>query len=442
MHRTLVPAVLLLAAGLPAQFKGFWERRPNLSTARQEVGAAVLGGKVYVAGGLLANQGATPTVESFDPRTGRWTRIADMPFALHHLGFCAAGGKLYQMGGYVGASFAPTFQCNCWDPATNKWTRIADLPRARGAFVAVAIGGKIYCPGGVEQTVGLSNTLAIYDPVTNKWSFGASMATRREHLAAAEVGGKLYVAGGRARLNNNNVLERYDPASNRWATLAPMPTARGGNGAAALDGKLIVVGGEAFSPNRVFPQTEEYDPATDRWRSLENMLVPAHGIYPVTLGKDMLVAGGGLQAGFSVTNQVTALRRLPTGVERYGKSTPACNGGIGMGVSEPPRAGAASFAFAASPNGPPSTGGVLLLGGTQDLAGTIVLGFRLHVGLQPPLILLATATDATGAARLPVPIPAGARGARLFGQLAFANTPACQGAGPLSASDALDTTIQ
>ena len=265
------------------------------------------------------------------------------------------------------------------------------------------------------------------------------MPTVREHLAAAALGGKLYVAGGRNRSGLRNELEMFDPATKRWKKLAPLPTARGGNGASVLDGKLIVVGGEA---SRNFPEAEEYDPQTGKWRRLRDMSLPLHGIYPVTLGKDLIVAGGAIRPGFAATNRVIAFRRLPTGVGRYGRHTPACNAAITISVTETPRVGSLRFTVVSSPNAPPRTSGVFLLGGKQDLVGSVILGFRLHVGLQLPLLLLGTTADSSGEGRVRLPIPAGTKGIRVFSQFVWANTPTCRGNGPFSASDALDLTIQ
>lgn len=441
MHRLVLFSCLSLsAATLPAQFTGFWEARPSLAIARQEVGVAVLAGKLYVAGGILANRQGSAAVEVFDPATERWTRIADMPLRLHHHGICAVGNKLYQIGGYVDGTFTPTVQCHSWDPVTGLWTRIADLPFARGGSVAVAIGRKIYIAGGVEQTEGVSNTLAIYDVATNRWSSGARMSFRREHLAAAALGGKLHVVGGRRGGALYSFHERYDPATNTWTTLAAMPTARGGNAAAAFDGRLIVVGGEAFSPSRVFRETEEYDPATNTWRRLRDMMLPVHGIQVAQLGADLLVAGGGVRAGFSTTAAVTAFRDLPSGVVAYGTSAAACRGAIVLSVNEAPKPGARSFAFVSSAYAPPSTAALLLLSGSQDRGGTALLGARLHVGLQP-LITIGAATDVAGAMAVPIAIPFSARGWRVFVQSVFVNTQSCTNGQLLSSSRALDVTI-
>lgn len=435
VRRTL-PALLVVVpvAALSAQNLGFWENRPMLARARQEVGAAVLGGKVYVVGGI----GAERSAEVYDPATRRWSALPDLPVGTHHMAVAAAKGRLYVIGG-IGAGA----QNQVFDPATNRWTRAADLPVARSQMVGVTIRDQIYVVGGVVSGRGSVADLTVYDPATNRWRTLASMPTARNHLGAAALNGKLYAAGGRAgRLFAN--LEEYDPATNRWRQLSPMPTARGGTGAAALDGKLIVMGGEGNGARAdgIFPQTEEYDPATNRWRKLRDMTPGLHGIYPVTLGDEIMVAGGATRQGLGRTNIVLAFRYLPDRVERYGRSTSACNGNIAMWVNDKPIAGNSGFSFLCSPTAPPNTAGVLAFGGHQDRTGTVLFGMRLHVGLAATFWVVGAVTNAAGAASNPTPLPPGSPGLRLFVQYVFANTPTCTGTGPLSASDALDVTLR
>ena len=207
----------LLAGAIPAQSPGFWEQRTSLNTPRQEVGAAVVNGLVYCAGGLGSNRAAVGTVERYDPKTTKWSFVASMPTTRHHFGMAAVGGKIYAIGGYI-SGFTGTNRCSVYDPQTNKWAAIANLPRARGALAAVAINGKIYAVGGVVPRVGTVGDLTVYDPKNNKWATLQSMPTRREHLGAAALGGKLYVAGGR-RGGNFKILEVYNPSNNKWTTI-------------------------------------------------------------------------------------------------------------------------------------------------------------------------------------------------------------------------------
>jgi hypothetical protein len=85
---------------------------------------------------------------------------------------------------------------------------------------------------------------------------------------------------------------------------------------------------------------------------------------------------------------------------------------------------------------------VLVLGGAADAGGTLVERVRVHVALTSTLALLPASTDATGSCRLVLPLPAMSRGVRVFVQLVWLNTASCRGNGPLSATDALDVTVQ
>jgi N-acetylneuraminic acid mutarotase len=429
---------VLVATAIPcaAQSPGFWEKRPPMRAARQELACAVLNGKVYAAGGLGANRAATKSVERFDPTTGKWTAVAALPTTLHHFGMAAVGGKLYAIGGYV-SSFTGTNKCWRYDPATDKWSAIANLPRARGSVVAVGIGGKIYAIGGVVPRVGVVGDLTVYDPATNKWATLSAMTFPREHLAAAALGGRLYAAGGR-RGGNVAVLEAYDPTTNKWTRRRDMPTRRGGNGAATLHGRLIVVGGEIPG---IHPQAEAYDPATNTWRTLERMRPGVHGIYPVAIGQEILVAGGATVAGYGAVKSVQSLRMDPDGVTSYGIGTAACRGPLAVFVSHRPIAGESRFALL-STDLPPSTIGFLAIGLQPDFGGSTALGFRTHLNLANPIFLYSARSDAAGKSRRSAPIPAGTTGVQTYLQFVWANTSGCGGAGTVSSSHGVGVRIR
>src|SRR6185295_1861675 len=99
--------MLLAATGVAAHAAcpdgtGQWVDRAALATARQEVGAARIGGKVFVVGGLLANFQATSSVEAYDIALDQWAPVAAMPAARDHMAVVAIGGILYVAGGFAG----------------------------------------------------------------------------------------------------------------------------------------------------------------------------------------------------------------------------------------------------------------------------------------------------------------------------------------------------
>src|SRR5690349_293783 len=92
-------AILLVAGhALSASLPGVWQKRAPMPTARTEVAAAVLDGKIYVIGGYQKGAGL---VEEYDPEKNVWRRRAALPKPLHHVGAAAVNGKIYVIGGFI-----------------------------------------------------------------------------------------------------------------------------------------------------------------------------------------------------------------------------------------------------------------------------------------------------------------------------------------------------
>jgi N-acetylneuraminic acid mutarotase len=296
----LAPAAEGCAAAPASQWV---ERAPLPDEGRQEVGAALLDGAIYVIGGFDERRAGSARVDAYDVARDEWIRVADLPSARNHIGAAAVAGRVYAIGGFVGSSFSAGAAVDRYDPATGEWSAAASLPMPRGALAAVALDGKIYATGGARGGVSVSDH-AVYDPAANEWTALAPLPTQRNHLAAAVIGRHVYVVGGRREgAPDTGELDRYDPQADAWETLAPMPTARSGIGAAVSNGRLIVLGGEVNSahPNGVFPEVEIYDPALDAWTSLDPMPVPRHGIWAVAVGNRIDMAGGATMAGFAAS---------------------------------------------------------------------------------------------------------------------------------------------
>jgi len=75
-----------------------WRARAPMPTHRSGIGAATLGGRIYVVGGE-APEGTFAQVEIFDPAANRWTRGPDLPTTRHGLGVVEHQGRLYVLAG-------------------------------------------------------------------------------------------------------------------------------------------------------------------------------------------------------------------------------------------------------------------------------------------------------------------------------------------------------
>jgi N-acetylneuraminic acid mutarotase len=222
--------------------------------------AEVVDGKLYLFGGL--GGGAEGKVQIYDPATNHWTAGAPMPFAAGSSSSAVIGNKVYVAGGIVGSS--TTTQAARYTPATDTWQAIAPMPQGRNHAAAESDGTKMFVFGGRGPGSGDGNVVAngfntvqIYDPATNSWESSLDPGSTLEPLPQAQGGmgtavfanGEFWVMGGET-LNGpgataQHVYSRvdvYDPVANSWRAGPPMPTARHGI-FPVLDGTRIHLAG-------------------------------------------------------------------------------------------------------------------------------------------------------------------------------------------------------
>ena len=82
---------------------GPWIGAAPMPTARSELAAAALDGRIYVAGGI-AQWGTSATFEAYDPATDRWEALPPLPEPVHHLAAAATDDRVYVTGGYADLS--------------------------------------------------------------------------------------------------------------------------------------------------------------------------------------------------------------------------------------------------------------------------------------------------------------------------------------------------
>jgi len=249
----------------------------------------------------------------FDLAAGQWMADASSrPLQGHHHGAEVLGGKLYLIGGLGGGANG---KVQIYDPATNSWSLGAPMPWAGGSVSTALIQGRIYAAGGIVGTSTVK-TAGAYDPVANTWTMLAPMPVGRNHTAAGTDGRRFFIFGGRSGdnvvSNGFDDVQVYDPVTNTWAwdkdgisQLAPLPQYRGGMGKAVFfEGEFFVFGGETLTgpgalPAKVYDRVDVYDPVENAWRLDTPLLNPRHGIFPLLYEGAIYLPGGGVQAGNS-----------------------------------------------------------------------------------------------------------------------------------------------
>lgn len=294
---------------------GTWRRAARLPVARDELRAAAIGRRVYIAGGQSRRPDgrlrSVPTLFVLDTRTGRVSRGPNMPVALDHSAVASDGRTLWAAGGF--SNFKASGDVLRYSPRTRRWKTVTHLRLPRGAGGAGFIDGRLYVVGGAPPTLPNPNrtpygALESYDPATGRWTPGPDMPTPRHHLAATVLGGKLYVIGGREPGEFSlDSFESYDPRTKQWTKLPPLPFGVGGDGAVTVEGRIVVIGGGDDAEHWVAPAAWSFDPDEGTWRRLSDLNVARHGHATAAVGDTAFAIGGAPCPGFGRTASIESL---------------------------------------------------------------------------------------------------------------------------------------
>jgi len=285
----------------------YWTIGKNMSTARNELVAVELNGKIYALGGedIAAGGSQKDSVEVYEIERNEWIvgTVTHMPLPLDHSAAAVYNGKIYVVGGFLEKK-VPTDKVFIYDPINNEWKEGKSLPSPIGAALnAQFIDGLLYVVGGLNASHLPVNTNYAYDPKTDNWTIKAPMPTARHHLQTVEVDGKLFAIGGRvlgdgvrsedmvATHSNFDRNEMYDPQTDSWTTRQHMLTKRSGfTASTGSDGYIYVFGGQGLQKD--LDSVERYDPKTDSWTYDKSMPTRRFGLDSVSSDDKIYVLGG------------------------------------------------------------------------------------------------------------------------------------------------------
>ncbi len=265
---TALPA----AARLPER----WSMLPAPPVAARAAAGAVYENRLYI----LSGEGLDGCWY-YDLVGNAWKRAAPKPTPVSHAGAALLGEKIYVAGGRA-QDGAPTAALEVYDPRTDTWQPRAALPAALEGAALVSMEGRLYLFGGWDGQQAVAGVYA-YAPDLDRWEARSSLPQPRAYAAAASVDGKVILAGGQnADGTLSSVLHYFPtrdaPGSTSWQDGTPLPEPRAHASAASLAGVLYLVGGEANAPLAPL----EYLQQTSEWVSFEAPPQPA-GSLPLLL---------------------------------------------------------------------------------------------------------------------------------------------------------------
>ena len=196
--------------------KDNWRSGATLDTGRRRgaAGAALYKRKLYLVCGIRHghSSGTTNLFDQYDPETDTWTALPDAPHIRDHCAAAVIGDKLYIAGGrntsyhepnnFMSFFAATVLEVDCYDFRTGHWTTLAaPLPLGSGGGSLVNLDGKLYYMGGERATASEHNrprkNVYYLDPSTNDpWKETDSLNEARNGMSAAILNSRIYVFGG------------------------------------------------------------------------------------------------------------------------------------------------------------------------------------------------------------------------------------------------------
>jgi hypothetical protein len=149
-----------------------WQFETSMPTPRYRLAAASLPGQpfYYALGGLGGEtyDVAQDANERYNACNRQWERLAPLPTPRGNIGAAALGGKIYVPGGYDG--FTALDVLEIYDPVSDSWSSGAPLPKPLGGAAAAAHGGKLYLFGGLDADGSFTDATFAYDPAADSWT--------------------------------------------------------------------------------------------------------------------------------------------------------------------------------------------------------------------------------------------------------------------------------
>jgi N-acetylneuraminic acid mutarotase len=258
-----------------------WTELADAPTKRAWTQSVTVEDKIYVIGGLVE---ATPvsTIEVYDPATNTWdTTKSKMNYKRWGHSAIVVGGKIYVMGGIETTLGSATTSAEVFDPVTDTWEEIEPMPNVRATHGSCVLDGKIYLIGGEphEPPGGeFLSSVDVYDPQNNTWSSAAQLPQPNIYLSASVVNGKIYAIGGAIHGGEAaQTIFEYDPQTDQWTQKSNLKTGRWSLTTVTIDDMIYCIGGSTGPTSSGVTRVEVYSPGNDKCYTATGLLYKCYG---------------------------------------------------------------------------------------------------------------------------------------------------------------------
>ena len=278
-----------------------WDNSHNLTVPRDSPAGVSCGSKVFFAGGMNYNLGVTySTIDIYDTVTKEWTN-ASLSVPRFNISAVSYGNKVLFSGG-ISFPWVVYDEVDIYNSETDEWTT-EHLSQARGGIAGAVVGDLAIFAGGTLSEYTNSDRVDIYNFTTGEWSIDY-LSLARSNASATAAGNKVVIAGGYYNdWSSSAQVDIYEYPTGTWSTASlSYPRCSNGNAATVNDSACFVGGGDFYfgyvNPSLVI---DIYDESTDSWSTdfLPQYPLVGHAVAAVKTDSidHLIVAGGQNETG-------------------------------------------------------------------------------------------------------------------------------------------------
>uniref|UniRef100_A0A8C6TNC4 Kelch-like family member 33 n=1 Tax=Neogobius melanostomus TaxID=47308 RepID=A0A8C6TNC4_9GOBI len=203
-----------------------WEELVSMHQARCYFSLVVFESKLYAIGGQC-HPDYIDTVERYCPTANSWsfTRPLEIPLGGHVAR--VLGGRIFVSGG-LNNDYDCVSSMFTYDPEKG-CTYLEMMSQPRALHCMEVLGECLYVAGGLSLTgdAGIVNMLAceMYNPLADSWTSFPPLPVPHVGSGSAVLEGKFYVLGGYSQEDYSDItmVHRYDSALQQWENMGKMP---------------------------------------------------------------------------------------------------------------------------------------------------------------------------------------------------------------------------
>lgn len=219
-----------------------WAIGPEIPADRRRGagGTVIYNDKIYVVGGIINGHtsGWVNWLDEFDPATNKWRKLADAPRARDHFHSAVIGDKLYVAGGrrsgFASEGFTQTVkETNIYDFNNQEWIELpspeGDIPTERAGTGAAEYEGNFVVLGGESGSQEQAhNQVEMLNTASETWSSLMPLERGRHGTQAIYFDNKIFIGAGSGNRGGGpelNSFEFFAPEGNPEIPAKPLTKA-------------------------------------------------------------------------------------------------------------------------------------------------------------------------------------------------------------------------